>query len=447
MKRTFLLVFGIILSFSGFAYDFEKDRVYYKILSFDDMTVEVTIGNWYNSYSGSHNIPETVEYMGKKFAVVAIGDEAFMCVNNYSPSGVITLPPSIRRIGNKAFLSYGIRSINLPNGLKTIGNQAFWDTKISSITLPASVDSIGYAAFTAIDELTEIKVHSENPNYDSREDSNSIIDSRTNTLIATCSNSTIPNTIKHIGKYAFGFRKFNMICLPEGLESIDSQAFIWCNYLESIKIPSSVTNLGDELFLYCQNLRAIELPESLSRIPKQMFGYCEKIEKIELPQKIKIIDSQAFIGCTLLKEINIPSLTESIGESAFSGCKSLYSITIPKNVKSIGNNAFDECGSLATITVLQKTPIAISENCFPDLCYKLSTLFVPIGSKDAYSKKNFWKKFSDIQEFDPTNIGNIYHINSNEVSEFGINGIKKSGSKLKIIRKNDGTVIKYLKTH
>lgn len=44
------------------AYDFEVDGIYYNITSFNDKTVEVTVGDVNYSYSGNIVIPSSVQY-------------------------------------------------------------------------------------------------------------------------------------------------------------------------------------------------------------------------------------------------------------------------------------------------------------------------------------------------------------------------------------------------
>ena len=71
--------------------------------------------------------------------------------------------------------------------------------------------------------------------YDSRNNCNAIIETASNTLIAGCKNTIIPNSVTSIGDWAFYF----------------------CTSLTSITIPSSVTSIGDWAFASCSNLKTI----------------------------------------------------------------------------------------------------------------------------------------------------------------------------------------------
>ena len=72
MKRTFLLVMMTVIAVASFAahsYSFASGGVYYNITSSTNMTVEVTYGSAYNSYSGVVTIPKMVSYNGVNYTV------------------------------------------------------------------------------------------------------------------------------------------------------------------------------------------------------------------------------------------------------------------------------------------------------------------------------------------------------------------------------------------
>ena len=135
VKVTFWLSITFIFSLPTYSYDFMKDNIYYNIISLDDLTLEVSKGNSYNSYKGSISIPEKVDYMGKSFTVISIGDEAFMYVNNYGfmqhytislPSTITKTPtapsPILGQLDNNcsAFVSHFINAILMRNnGIST----------------------------------------------------------------------------------------------------------------------------------------------------------------------------------------------------------------------------------------------------------------------------------------------------------------------------------------
>lgn len=182
--------------------------------------------------------------------VTTIGNWAFF---NCSRLTSISIPDSVTNIGNDAFSSCtGLTSVTIGNGTTSIGGEAFHGcTGLTSVTIPDSVTYLGYSSFdgctslTSItigkglktidlygplfpscDNLTEIVVDSGNQTFDSRNNCNAIIETATNTLIAGCQNSVIPENVTHI----------------------EHGAFEKCNNLTSITIPKSVVDIGNKAF-------------------------------------------------------------------------------------------------------------------------------------------------------------------------------------------------------
>ncbi len=158
MKKALLIVTSLVWTTLSFAYDFEKDGVFYNIISVSDLTVEVAKGdNSANNYSGDVVVPEEVEYSGRKLKVIAVGKSAFY--QSYQLSSV-HLPNSITSIGEYAFYyCKNVTTINMPSSLKSIGDWAFgFCNKFEGIDLPENVDSIGIYAFCQCKKITHINI-------------------------------------------------------------------------------------------------------------------------------------------------------------------------------------------------------------------------------------------------------------------------------------------------
>ncbi|MBR3079113.1 MAG: leucine-rich repeat protein [Prevotella sp.] len=128
----------------------------FKIISMDEMTVEITRGrDW--PYEGDIVIPETIEWKGIDFYVTGIGNDGFLGCSEMTS---ITIPNSVTYIGDYAFdYCSGLTSIIIPNSVTTIGNNAFAKCSgLSSITIPNSVSNIGDYAFYLCSELTSITI-------------------------------------------------------------------------------------------------------------------------------------------------------------------------------------------------------------------------------------------------------------------------------------------------
>ena len=152
------------------------------------------------------------------------------CTNTIIPNNVAT-------IGEYAFDgSSGMTCITIPGSVTSVGERAFYNCSgLTSIYIHENVRAIGECAFQNCSSLEKIVVASGNLNYDSRNNCNAIIETSTNTLIAGCKNTIIPEGVTSIGKWVF--------CL--------------CDGLTSVTIPESVTSIGEFAFECCSNLKDV----------------------------------------------------------------------------------------------------------------------------------------------------------------------------------------------
>ena len=232
--------------------------------------------------------------------------------------------------------------------------------------------------------LTSIVVEDGNTKYDSRSNCNAIIETSSNTLIAGCKNTTIPNSVTTIGQEAFGdCSGLTSITIPNSVTSIGTNAFDFCSGLTSITIPNSVTSIGDGAFRYCSGLTSIVVEEGNTNYDSR--NNCNAI--------IKTSSNTLIAGC---KNTTIPNSVTSIGRDAFSYCTSLTSITIPNSVTSIGSFAFSGCSSLTDVYCYAETvPTTESNSFFGTPIIKIA-LHVPTASINAYKTISPWSGFKEI---------------------------------------------------
>ena len=290
---------------------------------------------------------------GENSQLTSIGEYAF-----YGCSSLTSIDfgenSQLISIGEGAFNGCSsLTSIEIPSGVTSIGYYAFSDcSSLTSIEIPSSVTSIGGgASFWGCSSLTSIVVESGNTVYDSRDNCNAIIETATNTLIAGCQNTVIPNSVTSIGDYAFrGCSSLTSIEFGENsqLTSIGDYAFFECSSLTSIEIPSGVTSIGDDAFSGCSSLTSVTFGEN--------------------------------------------SQLTSIGDWAFRDCSSLTSIEIPSGVTSIGDYAFYECSSLTSIYCYAES-VPETYSAFYNVPSDM-VIYVPEQSIYAYKIASPWKKYT-----------------------------------------------------
>lgn len=238
-------------------------------------------------------------------------------------------------------------SIIIPNSVVSIEPFAFWGChNLTALEIPESVKNISPFAFRGCESLKSIKVNKLNLYYDSREECNAIINTKDNTLILGCDNSTIPT----------------------GTKRIKSGAFRDCHNIESIRIPESLHNVLWGLPCV-DKVTTIVVDKNNTFLDSR--DNCNSI--------IRKRDNSLLYGCN---NSTIPEGVETINVCAFAGCKGLKSVVIPSSVKTICKGAFRRCSNLTSIT-MPNSIISIEKGAF-QYCSKSLTFYIPKGSKEKF---------------------------------------------------------------
>lgn len=258
----------------GYCAFWGQDRL--KEITIPSSVTYISEGAFGGCYLKSIEIPAAVAYIGdgafacctnlKSISIApgnAVYDSREGCnaiVNSFTNELVVgcqntTIPSSVTSIGSEAFKwQRYLKRIDIPESIKSIGNEAFYGcSSLEDVFIPACVTSIGDAAFADCGDLTSLVVSAENPNYDSRDNCNAIIETESNTLLSGNEHSQLPEGIEAIGTRAFGGYQGNSITLPEGVKTIGHNAF-WDSWLRSITLPSTLTSLGSDVFWECGDL-------------------------------------------------------------------------------------------------------------------------------------------------------------------------------------------------
>lgn len=230
---------------------------------------------------------------------------------------------------------------------------------------------------------------------------------------------TIPNSIISIWENAFcGCTGLKSIEIPNSVTSIENTAFYDCSALSSITIGSNVKNIGRLAFYGCSGIENITVDAENKYFDNR--NNCNAvIEKASnmlilgckntiIPNGIKSIGAFSFYECGI-KEVAIPEGVEDIKEGAFAFCPELTFVKIPGSIKNIEDGAFYGCPVLKDFVseIPAEKLFGIDESVFDYVDKSVCTLYVPKGSKAAYTKNDGWKEFQNIKELEETGIAGI----------------------------------------
>ena len=304
----------------------------------------------------------------------------------------IILPEGIVSIGKAAFAFMGLEEINIPTTVREIGSTAFgYDRWLNcKLVIPEGVEEIRYQTFNECNRLT--------------------ITPR------------LPKSLIKIGEHAFSMTRFDNLIFPDGLEEIGQGAFQDCG-LSSVYLPKTCTTIGNMAFQLSKNIREIVLPENLECIPFGLFSMCDGLEILKIHDNCKRIEASAFMLCSNLREISFNQKLEAIGEDAFYGCY-LTTLNLPPSLCQLGASSFGGMSqTLHEVRCAAKIPPICKESIsYPGELpftppYDESeefTLYVPYGSKEAYSTQWGWNCFFKIVETDDFPFSGVHDTVINE---------------------------------
>ena len=232
-----------------------------------------------------------------------------------------------------------------------ISDDAFQDcVKLTSITIPATVTKFHGWAFLNCTSLQQIIVNPNNPEFDSRDDCNAIIQTADNKVVVGCETTVIPNGITRIGTNAFWGRwGMKSMTIPETVKEIGEGAFAFCISLRNANLPSSIEKIEGGAFAFC-DLRSVTLPATLTDLEPEAFRNCENLESVVIPDNLEEIPDSCFKYCKKLESIDLKNV-KKIGGGAFAST-GLTSLVLPASVKEVCHEAFGWC-PIATLDLGQ----------------------------------------------------------------------------------------------
>ena len=182
----------------------------------------------------------------------------------------------------------------------------------------------------------------------------------------------------------------------------------------------TVTMVMYGAFAKSTGLVSVEFPETIDLIRGGIFGGCTSLCKVKFPSSLDSMPKWTFAGCSSLKSIDLTKHAYNSG-FVYSGCFGIEEATTSGKEselealserfdtwESIGQRPQSN-GSLKRIYITDADAWQNNfEGSFTDWELAHATLFVPVGSRNAFAESHAWGQFADIQEKDNSGINLIY---------------------------------------
>lgn len=226
-----------------------------------------------------------------------LGDHAFHA--NFAESrsqGYFRLPESVKYIGEDCFSYYG-------------------ENLDGEINIPASITTVPVASFESMhfSNGTKLTFHDKVDKIEGRAFSNNQFNNKI----------VWPASIVSIENNAFSGCNFRggMEDLPDGLYILGSNAFAGSKNLpDDLKIPLNLSQVSQNAFS-STNIKSVDIDGYTETINNNAFAYCENLTTVKIGKYVESIDASAFAGCIALKSVTILNLEPPVlASDAFAGC-------------------------------------------------------------------------------------------------------------------------------
>lgn len=284
---------------------------------------------WYDSdpnFTVELNIPSEIN----GHTVTAIGDGALR--ESATKISGITLPPTIKEIGNRAIDCRYLKYLKLNDGLEVIKDYAInCGDVLETLVIPDSVKYIGDEAISG-EALKNITMPSNLKYIGSRIFFGSAYDQDANNRI---------DGIQYHGQYLIagiriGYAEIEN--LDPSAPTENKQIHEW-EAVGDIEIREGTTLMGVDAF-GMSNITSVKFPSTLKSISHLGFYWCKNLNNVVIPGTVKEIGDNAFSWNESLSNLTIEEGVEHIGQAAFFRCNNLNEVTIPRSVTQIDMHAF-----------------------------------------------------------------------------------------------------------
>lgn len=185
---------------------------------------------------------------------------------------------------------YNLKSLSLPTSLKEIGNGALSGSGITELTIPVGVTAIGDYAAMRCEMLTDV---------------------------------TIPSSVNTIGTRAFAYcPKLKNVNISARITEISEGLFEACGGLHTLSLQNltACSNIGPWAVAECNGLSTLILPDSSEALEKGSLYGAAVIETLRLPEELSYIGDNAMGAMSSLNNIDVSKIGDipQLGDNVWS---------------------------------------------------------------------------------------------------------------------------------
>ena len=335
-----------------------------------------------SNFSAIH-IENGGKYYAVKDGILYNADYTELLFAPISLSGKVTIPATVRKIHESAFLGctkvteivleagsadtvIGVNAFNgctgllvltLPNNVTHLGANALKGcSSLTTLTLSKNLENFEYSMIIGCDSLKEVITPDGMAIIYS--DNGVLYTGDKETLIYYPPNregttyTVLPGT-KFIAEDAFRNNSYlETVILPDGLVEIKANAFYGAKSLVSIRIPTSVEVIGKGAFQSSAlTTLTFEAGGNAALVIDNSAFAGTRISSVVLPVRLVVLGNYAFSGVSTLQEVTFAEgcrLT-TIGSYTFQQT-AIREFVLPDNIVSMGSYNFYSCSSLVSFS-------------------------------------------------------------------------------------------------
>jgi len=199
--------------------------------------------------------------------VKAIAEDAFRENNSIR---TLILTENLETVGHYAFGDSHIETLVLDCENTVFEGDTFWNASdLSSVQLVCPPEKLCEGMFSGCNSLASF------PFWEGLEE----IPKRC-FFGSGLAKVRFPTTVKTIGVSAFSQSSVMEVILSEGVETIESSAFLMCESLKSFTFSSTVKKICISAFRLCNALEYLVIPKSVEKIEMMAVWECEQLKAI-----------------------------------------------------------------------------------------------------------------------------------------------------------------------